>query len=93
MYTVPPATALPPAPPTETSPALAPAVPPPPPMACATMPCDDVPKVVMAVRLSMLTAPLAPPLPASAPALPNISKLPVVVPPMPPIDWPRMPIE
>ncbi|MDT4822755.1 hypothetical protein FQZ97_559680 [compost metagenome] len=74
-------------------PLLGPAVPPPPPMACATMPCDEAPNVVMPVRLSILTVPLAPPLPAFAPASPNSSKLPVVVPPMPPMDWPRMPIE
>ncbi|CAM3893087.1 hypothetical protein ACMU6081_15980 [Achromobacter mucicolens] len=93
IVTVPPATAVPPAPPNATMPLLTPAVPPPPPMACADMPCEDCPVVVIEDWLLMETEPLAPPIPASAPALPNSSKLDVVVPPMPPIDWPRMPME
>jgi len=41
---------------------------------------------VIAERLSILTVPLAPPLPASLPGLPISSKLYPVAPPVPPMD-------
>ncbi|MNQ60192.1 hypothetical protein D3C85_744640 [compost metagenome] len=93
ILTVPPETAVPPAPPNAMMPLLTPAVPPPPPMACAEIPCEDWPVVEIDDWLLIVTVPLAPPIPASAPALPNSSKLPVVTPPTPPMDWPRMPME